>query len=122
MSKDNTNKYDEKSIDVIFDDMKRIRQRSNMYIGYKHWKAVIHLLKETIQNSVDEAASGGVCNLIDVLVDEQTKMLSVKDNGRGCPQKDDMLFLLSTVIQSSGKFNKGDGQSYKKAAGKQLLA
>lgn len=117
MTKSNIQQYDADSIEVILDDIERIRKRTNMYIGYRQWKAVVHLLKEIIQNSVDEAASGGVCDLIDVLVDEQTKCLTVTDNGRGCPQAQDKLFLVATVIQSSGKFNKGDGQSYKKAAG-----
>lgn len=117
MSKDKIQSYDADSIEVILDDIERIRKRTNMYIGYRQWKAVVHLLKEIIQNSVDEA-SAGVCDVIDVLVDEQTKTLSVTDNGRGCPQADDKLHSIATVIQSSGKFNKGKGNSYNKAAGK----
>lgn len=117
--------YTSESIVVIRDDIKKIRQRPESYIGYRHWEAFKHLIKETIQNSIDEAASEDIeswenrCDEILIDFDERTKTVSVIDNGRGIPLS--AMYDVVTVIQSSGKFNKGgEGSAYRKAAGRIL--
>lgn len=108
--------YDESSIVVIEDDIEKIKQSPSMYIGYRKWEAVLHLIKEVIQNSIDEGAvPESSCDTITVEINEQNKQITVKDNGRGIPLG--MLEKVCTVIQSSGKFNKGGKNAYSKAAG-----
>lgn len=107
--------YDESSITSIIDDILRIRTRHQQYIGYDGILAVIHLLKEGLQNSIDEAAAADICNKIFVTANEITNELTIEDNGRGIPQG--ALEDVCTIIQSSGKFNKGADSSYSKAAG-----
>lgn len=115
------NRYDDDSIIVIRDDIDKIRQRPEQYIGYRHWDAFKHLIKEIIQNAIDEAASDiapgdNKCDEIIVDYDERTKCIIIIDNGRGIPLKS--LYDICTVIQSSGKFNKGNKKSaYRLAAG-----
>jgi len=108
--------YNEDSIEVIEVDVERIKERLNMYIGYTNAKAVIHLIKEIIQNSLDESmVEDSTCDEITVLYDETTKIASIIDNGRGIPHGS--IVKAFTYIQSSGKFKKGKDSSYKYAAG-----
>ena len=109
--------YTEKDIQIIKDDVEKIKVGHDMYIGCNKWDAVIHLLKEVLQNSIDEAANeDSPCDEIFVDVDEQTKAITISDNGRGIPLG--VMEQICTLIQSSGKFKKGSGNAYKFSAGK----
>ena len=108
--------YDASDIVVIEDDIEKIKQEHHMYIGFDRWEATKHLAKEIIQNSIDEAASeGSNCDLITLTCDEVIKSIRVDDNGRGVPLS--VMEKVCTIIQSSGKFKKGDNNAYKYAAG-----
>ena len=114
--------YDENSIEVIKDDIKRIRKRPEMYIGNRNWKAFLHLTKEILQNSIDECSADVGENEkrgdeILASFDERDVSYMNTDNGRGIPQGS--LYDICTVLNSSGKFNKEDKNStYKISAGK----
>ena len=117
--------YNDDSIIVIREDVKKIRQRPEQYIGYRHWFAFKHLIKETIQNSIDEAAAEispgeNRCDEIILMADLRTKEVTIIDNGRGMPQG--KMFDIVTVIQSSGKFKKGKKSAYRKAAGREYCS
>jgi Type IIA topoisomerase (DNA gyrase/topo II, topoisomerase IV), B subunit len=83
--------YDDSSIEVIRDDIQRIRKRLNMYIGSRGWAALIHLVKEIVQNIVDEGTAPesdfgpgqNRCTEGIIDVDERTKTITMIDNGRG---------------------------------------
>lgn len=108
--------YNDDDIQVIMDDVLRLRERFEMYIGYNGTLAFLHLIKEVLQNSIDEAvAKGSSCD--EILIDYNVKKKSVKiiDNGRGIPIK--KIVAVCTYLQSSGKFKKGEDNAYKFSAG-----
>lgn len=107
--------YNDDSIDVIREDVEKIRKRPTMYIDGHGWESVMHLFKEVIQNCIDEAENDeSPCDEINVIVDETTKKITVADNGRGIPLG--KIVDICTVIQSSGKFG-SSGKNYKFSAG-----
>lgn len=109
-------KYDENDIDVVYDDIARIQKKYSMYIGYSNTAGFMHLIKEILQNCIDETkVKGTKCD--EILVDyyEREKRITIIDNGRGIPHG--KLIACATVLHSSGKFKKGDDSSYKIAAG-----
>src|SRR3990167_6563592 len=80
--------YDEKTIQTL-DALSHIRLRSGMYIGRigdgSHPEDGIYiLLKEIIDNSIDEFIMGEG-DKVQVTLDPQTQMMSVRDYGRGIP-------------------------------------
>lgn len=79
--------YNADSITVITDDILRLRERFEMYIGYSGTLAFLHLIKEVLQNSIDEATNeDSSCDTIWIFYDAKTKTVRVKDNGRHyCP-------------------------------------
>lgn len=103
--------YDDDSLQVIKDDILRLQERFGMYIGYKGWRAFLHLIKEVLQNSIDE---GGVVKMDEIFIDytQKTKTIVIEDQGRGIPLG--KIVDAATYIQSSGKFNK---QAYGISAG-----
>ena len=108
--------YSDNDIEIIEDDIEKIKKEHHTYIGFDNWDAVKHLFKEVLQNSVDEAASKeSPCDLIISYVNEINKTIRVEDNGRGIPLG--MLEKVCIIIQSSGKFNKGSNNAYKYATG-----
>lgn len=110
-------KYDESNISVIYDDIERVKAKYNMYIGYGGTGGFKHLIKEIKQNSIDETKvdDPNKCDEILVDYDESTKRVTIIDNGRGIPHG--KLVACATVLHSSGKFVKGDAESYGTAAG-----
>jgi topoisomerase-4 subunit B len=81
--------------------------RKNMYIGrsgdgsnYEDFCYIF--LKEVIDNSVDEHLMGK-CDRIEINVDLKTKLIKVKDNGRGIPLN--KLIDAVSETNTSGKFN-----------------
>lgn len=81
-------RYDEQSIQTL-DALSHIRLRTGMYIGRlgdgSHPDDGIYiLLKEVVDNSVDEYIMGHGRS-IDISFDASTQMISVRDFGRGIP-------------------------------------
>jgi len=106
--------YDSSSIKVIKDDLKRIQKRPTMYIGALGSQGVQHLLKELIDNAVDEKIAGH-CSLIKVRISNKRGIVVVQDNGRGIPNDNLEKFKsLFSTLHSSGKFDK---ESYTNSSG-----
>ena len=101
-------KYDESSIKTL-SSLEHIRTRPGMYIGRlgngEHQDDGIYvLLKEVIDNSVDEFSSGSG-RKIEVKVQEDGQV-TVRDYGRGIPL--DSVVACVSQINTGGKFNAGD--------------
>ncbi len=97
------------------DDMEHIRVRSGMYIGRlgdgsQNDDGIYVLLKETLDNSIDEFKMGAG-KKIEVNI-EDNLCVSVRDYGRGIPQ--------GKLIEAVSKLNTGgkyDSKAFKKSVG-----
>jgi len=108
-----TAKYSEDSIRTL-DWKEHIRKRPGMYIGKlgdgsSHDDGIYILIKEVIDNSIDEFAMGIGKS---IHVDITDRMVSIRDYGRGIP--------LGKVIDVTSKMNTGakyDSAVFKKSVG-----
>ena len=97
------------------DDMDHIRMRSGMYIGRlgdgsQADDGIYVLLKETVDNSIDEFKMGAG-NRIEVTIEDSLRV-SVRDYGRGIPQ--------GKMVDAVSKLNTGgkyDSKAFKKSVG-----
>jgi len=113
MAAENKNTYDESSIRTL-DALEHIRKRPGMYIGKlgdgsSPDDGIYILLKEVIDNSIDEFMMG-VGKTIEVSVTQHK--VRIRDYGRGIP--------LGKVIDCVSKINTGgkfDSSSFQKAIG-----
>lgn len=115
---------EETASDYTEDDIKtlvwneHIRSRPGMYIGKRGDgqsadDGVYVLLKETIDNSVDEFATGfGRVIKVDIELDVTGGMVSVRDYGRGIPLG--KLVDVASKINTGGKF---DSDKFQKSVG-----
>jgi DNA gyrase subunit B len=115
--------YSAKDIQVL-EGLEAVRRRPGMYIGTTDLRGLHHLVREVIDNSIDEAMNG-TCDRIDVWI-HKTNEITVADNGRGIPtgphptQKDprgkpmDALQVVMTILHAGGKFG---GAGYKVTGG-----
>ena len=109
------NDYDESSI-VHLEDMEHIRLRPGMYIGKlgdgsSHDDGIYVLIKEVIDNAIDEFTSG-FGKRINVKVDFAERRVSIRDFGRGIP--------LGSIIDAVSKLNTGakyDSKVFQKSVG-----
>lgn len=102
----------------VLEGLEAVQKRPGMYIGSTGVTGLHHLIKEIVDNSVDEAMAG-YCTKIDIVV-HSNGGLTVHDNGRGIPvdtQKQtgkSALETVLTVLHAGGKFG---GEGYKMSAG-----
>lgn len=104
--KQKTSVYDESKIKTL-SSLEHIRLRTGMYIGRLGDGSdlddgVYILLKEVIDNSVDEYIMG-YGKRIDVTVNPKTKMIAVRDYGRGIPLG--KVVECVSVINTGAKYN-----------------
>jgi DNA gyrase subunit B len=103
--------YDETNVDIL-EGLEPIRKNPAMYIGSTDADGLHHILKEVIDNAVDEYLDGNVTH-IGVKLDTATQTVVVADNGQGIPVKIHpkvkipTLTALFTLLNSGGKFGKG---------------
>jgi len=105
--------YTGKDIQVL-EGLEPVRKRPGMYIGGTGKAGLHHLIKEVVDNAVDEATNG-YASLIEVTLHSDSKSISVTDNGRGIPvdmhpkKKIPTLQVILTTLHAGGKF---DGSNY----------
>ena len=102
---------------TILSPLEAIRKRSGMYVGRTDENGLHHLMKEIVDNSVDEAMAG-YCTKIIVKIHADGS-LSVQDNGRGIPvgknsEGVEVLEVMFTTTHSGGKF---DNDAYENSGG-----
>ncbi|MBQ6956228.1 MAG: type IIA DNA topoisomerase subunit B [Bacteroidales bacterium] len=107
--------YTDESI-VHLEDMEHIRLRPGMYIGKlgdgsSHDDGIYVLIKEVIDNAIDEFSSG-YGKRIDIKINFGEKRVSIRDYGRGIP--------LGKMVEAVSKLNTGakyDSKVFQKSVG-----
>jgi len=110
-----------KAADIeVLEGLEPVRKRPGMYIGGTEGpQGLHHLVKEVLDNSVDEAMNGYATN-IEVTLHRDHESVTVEDNGRGIPIdkhpkfKKSALELILTTLHAGGKFS---ARNYKSAGG-----
>ncbi len=111
------NNYGAKEIQVL-EGLEPVRKRPGMYIGSTDERGLWVMVKEIIDNSVDEAMAGYAKNVWITL--HKDNYVSVADDGRGIPYEvkegtgKSALELVMTVLHAGGKFG---GGGYKVSGG-----
>ena len=103
--------YNASSITVL-EGLDPVRKRPGMYIGGTGKDGLHHLIREIVDNAVDEAMAGHA-DTIKVTLFGNGRTISVEDNGRGIPvdlhpqHKKPALEIILTTLHSGGKFGQG---------------
>jgi len=114
---DGSRTYSAADIQVL-EGLEAVRRRPGMYIGTTDLRGLHHLVRELLDNSIDEAMNG-TCDRIDVTIHANNE-ITVADNGRGIPtdlQKQtgkSALEVVHTILHAGGKFG---GAGYKVSGG-----
>ena len=109
--------YTARDIQVL-EGLEPVRKRPGMFVGSTDINGLHELVKEIIDNSVDEALAGYAKNVW-VVIGKDEK-ITVADDGRGIPvelhpkAKKSTLEVTMTVLHAGGKFGAG---AYKVSGG-----
>ena len=109
--------YSAEHIEVM-EGLEAVRKRPGMYIGTTGQDGVFHLIREIVDNSVDEAMAG-YATRIDVTI-HSNGSVTVEDDGRGIPVDKhnktgvSALETVMTTLHAGGKFG---GKGYQVSGG-----
>jgi DNA gyrase subunit B/topoisomerase-4 subunit B len=104
---------------TVLEGLEPVRKRPGMYIGGVDARGYHHLLREIVDNAVDEVING-YASRIEVRLFPDGREVEVADNGRGIPvdvhprYKKSALELILTTLHAGGKF---DQESYVHSGG-----
>ncbi len=116
-AKNPDNNYGAQQIQVL-EGLEPVRKRPGMYIGSTDERGLWVMVKEIIDNSVDEAMAGRCSNVWITL--HEDNYITVSDDGRGIPYEThpqvgkSALEVAMTVLHAGGKFG---GGGYKVSGG-----
>ncbi len=105
---------------TVLEGLEPVRKRPAMYIGGTDKTGYHHLLWEVVDNCIDEVINKHATR-IDVTLHEDSKTVSVEDNGRGIPidiipkYKKPALEVIMTTLHAGGKFD--SGKNYRHSGG-----
>lgn len=95
----------------ILEGLEHVRKRPSMYVGDTGMAGLHHIVKEVIDNAVDEYMEGHVSK-VRVYIDTKEPYIEVRDNGRGIPVEvhkksgESTLITVLTKLHAGGKFDK----------------
>ena len=102
--------------DMVISDRRKIQpyKIQDKFYVWRDNKAVHHIIKELVSNSIDEFL-GGYGKEIEITLNEKTNTVTVRDWGRGVPlgKLEDVF----TKVHTSGKFKGGETPSAYGASG-----
>ena len=111
--------YTAKNIQVL-KGLEAVRKRPSMYIGSTGPSGLHHLIKELVDNSIDEIAAG-FGSEVEVIIHADGSA-TVRDEGRGIPVDQhasgvSALQVVMTTLHAGGKFDGRASAGYKTAGG-----